>query len=230
MSKMKMKATSSAAPNTTSRAKRRLYLAYGSNMNIKQMSRRCPTAVVVGHTMLENWKLVFNGVATVERSKGDSVPIVVWDIQPSDEKALDIYEGWPRMYRKEMRRIRLDGKLVNAMIYIMNDVRGYHPPSEGYYQTILSGYESAGFDTKILELAAEQAGRKPEAEVLMDDMVVEQIMAIRKLPDCPNMLDVNAVMHIAYREGCYDLVVFIIDHKREYVNFILYGDVRGRGV
>ena len=142
-----------------SMAKRRLYLAYGSNMNLAQMARRCPTAVVVGHAMLENWKLIFNGVASVERSKGDSVPVVVWDIQPKDEKALDVYEGWPRLYRKETRRIRLDGKLVNAMIYIMNNVRSYSPPNDYYYNTILDGYISAGFDTKILESAAKQSGR-----------------------------------------------------------------------
>ena len=139
-------------------AKRRLYLAYGSNMNLAQMARRCPTAVVVGHTMLENWKLIFNGVASVERSKGDGVPVVVWDIQPKDEVALDVYEGWPRLYRKEVRRLRLDGKLVNAMIYIMNNVRSYSPPIDCYYNTILEGYVSAGFDTKILESAAEQSG------------------------------------------------------------------------
>jgi len=198
-------------------------------MNIEQMSRRCPTAVVVGHTMLENWKLVFNGVATVERSKGDSVPVVVWDIKPKDEAALDIYEGYPQMYRKEVRRIKLDGKLVNAMIYVMNCGR-LSPPSEGYYQTILSGYKSAGFDTKILEHAAEQAGRKPITEVAeVDTTILEQIMAVRATGEA-NMLDTNAVMYIANREEFYELVVFIMDHKRAYVNFILYGDVRGRDV
>lgn len=139
---------------------RRLYLAYGSNMNLEQMSRRCSSAVVVGHTMLENWRLVFNGVASIEKSKGDSVPVVVWEIQPNDEAALDVYEGWPRLYRKEVRRVKLDGKLVNAMVYIMNNVRSYSSPGDSYYNTIEEGYISAGFDTKILELAAEQSGRK----------------------------------------------------------------------
>ena len=140
--------------------KRRLYIAYGSNMNLEQMARRCPTAVVVGHAMLENWKLVFNGVASVERSKGDRVPVVVWDIKPDDEAALDLYEGWPRLYRKETRRIRLNGKLANAMIYIMNNVKGYLPPNTGYYNVILEGYKSAGFDTEILREAASRTERK----------------------------------------------------------------------
>ena len=71
--------------------KRRLYLAYGSNLNLEQMSRRCPTAEVVGTTILNNWRLMFRGVATVERCKGGKVPVLVWNIQPKDEAALDIY-------------------------------------------------------------------------------------------------------------------------------------------
>ena len=130
-------------------------------MNLEQMKHRCPTAIAVGAVMLENWRLIFNDVASVERAKGESVPVVVWDIQPADEKALDIYEGWPRMYRKEMRRIKLDGKIRLAMIYIMNDNLRYSPPSAGYYNVIHEGYESAGFDTEILRIAADKAERRP---------------------------------------------------------------------
>jgi len=207
-------------------ARQRLYIAYGSNMNIEQMAHRCPTAKVVGTTTLENWRLVFNGVASIERSKGDSVPVVVWEIQPKDEKALDIYEGWPRLYRKEMRRLWLDDKRIDAMVYVMNNVRHYSPPGESYYNTILTGYQSAGFDTKILEDAAKRADSKYVVQI--DDIVRKQIMAVRKSPDAPNMFDVNAVMRIANREKYFDLVVFIMEHRREYSNFVLTGDVRGR--
>jgi len=200
--------------------KRRLYLAYGSNMNLGQMSRRCPTAKVVGNTMLPNWKLVFNGVASVERSKGDSVPVVVWDIQPKDEKALDIYEGWPRLYRKEMRRIRLDGKLVNAMIYIMNNVRYYSPPHTSYFNTILEGYKSAGFDTQILYEAAEQSKRKEKNT--MDTTIEEQIKAVAATGRT-NMFDANAVQRIANDMELYELVCFIEDDRRAYSRFILSG-------
>jgi len=43
----------------------RLYIAYGSNLNLKQMAHRCPTAKVVGTAMLHNWRLAFYSVATV---------------------------------------------------------------------------------------------------------------------------------------------------------------------
>ena len=106
--------------------RRRLYIAYGSNLNLRQMSYRCPTAKVVGTAVLRNWRLLFCGVATIERYKGGEVPVLVWDIQPKDERALDIYEGYPQLYRKETVRVTLNGKQVKAMIYIMNKCKYWY--------------------------------------------------------------------------------------------------------
>ncbi len=130
----------------------KMYIAYGSNLNLEQMAFRCPSAEVVGASVMRNWRLVFKGVATIERCKGSSVPVLVWHIQPSDEEALDAYEGWPRLYRKESVRVRLNGRQVRAMVYIMNGGRE-SPPSPFYYGTIHLGYESSGFDTNILREA-----------------------------------------------------------------------------
>lgn len=138
------------------KARQRLYLAYGSNLNLEQMAHRCPTAKVVGATVMRNWRLVFNGVASIERHKGSQVPVLVWNIQPKDEDALDIYEGWPRLYRKESVRVTLGGKQVRAMVYIMNDGRRC-PPNHSYYKTIREGYISAGFDVGILRDAANKS-------------------------------------------------------------------------
>ena len=147
--------------------KRRLYIAYGSNLNLKQMKMRCPTATVVGKTVLRNYQLLFRGgsigaVATVERHKGGQVPVLVWDIKPKDEHALDIYEGWPRLYRKESVRVTLNGKQIRVMIYIMNDGHSLGRPGNGYYNTILEGYKSAKFDTTILQEAVKNSIRKGE--------------------------------------------------------------------
>ena len=79
----------------------RLYMAYGSNMNLEQMADRCRTAEVVGKGILKNYELLFRGarhgaVATVEPREGSSVPVVLWKIGARDEVALDCYEGYPR--------------------------------------------------------------------------------------------------------------------------------------
>lgn len=141
--------------NSTKIQKERLYIAYGSNLNISQMAGRCPTSEVVGKVVLRNWRLVFRGVATIERCAGYNVPVLVWKLQPLDEHALDRYEGWPHLYRKEILKINIDGRRRNAMVYIMNeDAHPYSPPSKGYMETILRGYETAGFDPGILYRAA----------------------------------------------------------------------------
>lgn len=57
----------------------------------------------------------------------------------------------------------------------------------------------------------------------MNATIKEQILAVRATGET-NMLDVNAVMQIANREGFYDLVVYLIDHKREYSRFIFTGE------
>ena len=126
--------------------KPRLYIAYGSNMNIEQMARRCPTAKVVGTAELEDWRLRFKGdnnfsVATVEPSAGYKVPILVWEIMPKDEASLDTYEGYPRLYRKEMMLVRIE-KVIRL---------AYGNPSEAYYDTIRIGYINAGFSPELLK-------------------------------------------------------------------------------
>lgn len=136
----------------------KLYIAYGSNLNLAQMADRCPTARVIGPSEMKDWQLLFRGsrtgaVATVEPKKGYSVPVLVWEITPADEAALDRYEGWPFFYRKETVKVELNGKTVSAMIYIMNEGRPLGQPSCYYYSVILDGYRDAGFDVEILRQA-----------------------------------------------------------------------------
>lgn len=139
-------------------SKNKLYLTYGSNLNLEQMAHRCPNAKVVGSTDVLGHRLVFRGaregaVATIEPRKGESVQALVWEITQSDEKALDRYEGWPHLYRKETIKVKLDGKTIQTMVYIMNEGRPLNQPSGYYYSVILDGYKSAGFDIEKLKNA-----------------------------------------------------------------------------
>ncbi len=148
---------------------KRLYIAYGSNLNIEQMANRCPTAKVVGASAMKDWRLLFRGahagaVATVEPFEGGSVPVLVWELTPADEAALDRYEGFPFLYRKEIVRIRLDGKTVKAMVYVMNEGKPLGQPSCYYYSTILDGYRDAGFDLDILRRATTDSVETEETD------------------------------------------------------------------
>ncbi|MCI9071441.1 MAG: gamma-glutamylcyclotransferase [Lachnospiraceae bacterium] len=147
------------------RKKETIYLAYGSNMNQTQMAFRCPTAEVVGTGELKGYELLFRGVprgavATVEPKEGSSVPVLLWKIRRADEQALDRYEGYPRLYGKQMLQVEMDGKEVSAMGYIMTPGREFGIPSDGYADAIWAGYEQCGLDTKPLEDAIHNAYAK----------------------------------------------------------------------
>ena len=47
---------------------KKLYIAYGSNLNLEQMKFRCPTAKLVGKGIVENYELQFK----------ESVMLVIW--------------------------------------------------------------------------------------------------------------------------------------------------------
>jgi hypothetical protein len=136
----------------------KFYLAYGSNLNLEQMAKRCPTAKVVGSCNLEGYQLLFKGphdgaVATIEAKENSQVPVLIWEIKPDDELALDYYEGWPVLYRKETIKVTVGKRLVPAMVYLMNGNRPLGLPSCYYYSIIQEGYKAAEFDVEILRQA-----------------------------------------------------------------------------
>lgn len=142
---------------------KRLYIAYGSNLNLQQMAKRCPTAKVYGKGELKDFRLLFKGVpnnayATIESFKGGKVPVLVWEVKPKDEKALDIYEGFPNFYYKKDLEVELEsGEIVTAMVYIMTDKIkdriNLNLPSERYLKIVEEGYTDAGFDIGFIEEA-----------------------------------------------------------------------------
>ena len=152
---------------------KRLYLAYGSNINLEQMARRCPNSKVIGTAMIPDYELEFRGVATIVPKKGAKVPVLMWEIDQQDEINLNHYEGFPRLYRKEIFEMEVDGKVREGMAYLMN-YRGIAPPTAQYYNGIKKGYEDNGMDTKYLHDALVRSVEYQQSEVLeheefMDD-------------------------------------------------------------
>jgi len=123
--------------------KTKLYFAYGSNLNLTQMAQRCPNARQLGAQYIPNWRLVFRGVADIEPTRSNNVmlPIGVWEITEECENSLDIYEGFPHLYRK----INING----MMTYTMNQ-KDVSVPSTHYFNSILDGYKDFGLKTNHL--------------------------------------------------------------------------------
>ena len=122
-----------------------IYVAYGSNLNMGQMAMRCPQATVIGGMMLQGWRLVFRGVADIIPDSTCSVPVGLWKITDECEAALDIYEGFPRLYRKEYIQ---EGDMT-LMAYVMNN-DSLTMPTRRYLDSIADGYKDFNFDSKSL--------------------------------------------------------------------------------
>jgi gamma-glutamylcyclotransferase (GGCT)/AIG2-like uncharacterized protein YtfP len=117
-----------------------LYFAYGSNLDLEGMASRCLDSEAVGRAILDGWALTFRGVADIERRKGARTHGALWRLSDRDLERLDAYEGYPRLYRRELVQVQATEAEVQAVTYVMNDdYLGL--PSPLYYRTIRRGYE-----------------------------------------------------------------------------------------
>ena len=140
---------------------KRYYIAYGSNLNIPQMRMRCPGARIIGTSVIEDYQLLFKGsktgsYLTIEPMEGAEVPVVIWEVTETDEKALDRYEGYPNFYYKKEMTLDIKGirtgkvRRRDAFAYIMHEERELGIPSWYYVNTCLDGYRAFGFDENYL--------------------------------------------------------------------------------
>ena len=121
---------------------------------------------MIGSAVIDGYRLLFRGngrragVATIEPCDGESVPVGIWSISERDEVSLDHYEGWPFLYEKQIFHIKMNGKTISAMAYIMTPGHRITPPMYSYMDTIIEGYYNFGFDLKPLYQAAESSRRR----------------------------------------------------------------------
>jgi len=130
----------------------KFYGAYGSNLNLNQMKVRCPYAVLVGKTYLEDYELEFRRTyLNIKPSKRKKVPLGIFKITSFDENRLDHYDGYPTFYIKEYIKVTLDDKEIEVMVYIMNKDYNFKisPPTLIYESVVKEGYANFGFEKDI---------------------------------------------------------------------------------
>ncbi|MDC1176522.1 gamma-glutamylcyclotransferase [Candidatus Pelagibacter sp.] len=126
-----------------------LYFAYGSNLNLFQMKRRCKDSIFLKKINLQDFRLTFRSkyrAADIEPKKNSIVPGGLFDISKSDEKKLDVYEDYPILYRKFY--FTYYGKKV--MTYTMVKKTLFRFPTERYLNVVKRGYKDCGLDSKYL--------------------------------------------------------------------------------
>ena len=132
-----------------------LYFAFGSNLNQKQMKKRCKDSKYIGCYSLKNYKLVFRnyflggGVADIQKDKNSTVLGAIYKISKKDEKELDVYEDYPKTYIKKY--FKLLGKKV--MFYYMPKKTMHVPPSKRYLNLIIQGYKDCGYKNNYIVIS-----------------------------------------------------------------------------
>ncbi|CAG9940643.1 unnamed protein product [Clonostachys rosea f. rosea IK726] len=123
------------------------YFAYGSNLHLKQMKRRCPHSRYIGRARLVNyrWQINERGYANVVKTDGYWVDGLVYEIDAADEAKLDINEGVSKnAYAKKTMRAQL-----------------FRAPGN-LYRRPTSWIVDRGGPAKILRQAKEGTPKQPE--------------------------------------------------------------------
>ncbi len=146
----------------------KVYGAYGSNLNLKQMRERCPGAKPIGMVWLEDWRLCFRGVPgrtylSIELAKGNRLR----SIDEAQESALDEYEDYPDLYDKLtiiLDVIMSDGsrQSVPVLVYVMVDGLPYNYPSDAYIEVCRQGYLDFGLNPVLIDRALELSKKNKE--------------------------------------------------------------------
>ena len=127
-----------------------LYFAYGSNLDIKRMVQRCPSAKVRCVASVSKYQFGFRklgvdgtGKASIKWTGNsiDKVHGVVYEISIDDFELLDMYEGNGVHYKRIFVKVRSNnGKRIKAVTYIPvvytnNNVK----PAKSYKKHIVKG-------------------------------------------------------------------------------------------
>jgi gamma-glutamylcyclotransferase (GGCT)/AIG2-like uncharacterized protein YtfP len=124
------------------------YFAYGSNMNHKQMKRRCPDSCFLKTAYLNNAEFRYDGVsgawddkavANIVSNDGEKVWGGLFEASENDLAKLDRHEGFPKSYgKKVVQVIDAEGSTYDAWVYFrIGETKG--DPSEEYRKVVLEG-------------------------------------------------------------------------------------------
>ena len=137
---------------------RHLYFAYGSNLKLSQLLRRCPGSTVAGRARLPGYRLAFTrystkrkgGVADIVAEPEAEVWGVLYDVDDEGMASLDAFEGVPRAYRRETVTVTDDeGVEREAQTYIAHRT-GEFAPGREYLDLIVTGAREHGLPDEYI--------------------------------------------------------------------------------
>ena len=139
-----------------------LYFAYGSNLNLNRFLWRCPDAKPFGPLTLPGYRLVFDRVADIVPDRDSRVCGALYEITDACEEALDVYEGYPRLYDKRYFSVEITTKgerrVEEVMFYTMLTME-LSAPNKIYVKTIRQGFDHWGIEHDTLNAAVAESRR-----------------------------------------------------------------------
>lgn len=146
-----------------------LYFAYGSNMDPRQMRRRCPSNRFVGIARLPDYRLDFTRRSQRRRcGTADVVPTLkaeVWGIiynvpHPYDVTVLDAAEGYDAARRHANAYWRIKETVIlepdqsntrEVELYVARRQKNPPPPSRAYMGHLIRGAQYWGLPATYIE-------------------------------------------------------------------------------
>jgi gamma-glutamylcyclotransferase len=136
------------------------YFAYGSNMSLKRLRQRVPSARKVGVFSLPGYQLRFHKVGKDGSAKCnafftgdqlDGVQGVVFTLDLNEIALLDTVEGLGRGYEKQhVRVLSASGDEVEAFTYIATNINDALLPFSWYRHHVLTGARDANLSPDYL--------------------------------------------------------------------------------
>ncbi len=124
-----------------------LYFAYGSNLSVRRMCRRIPSARPLGPALLPGHRLAFHKVgrdgsgkcdAASSRRREDRVHGVLYWFAPQHKTVLDEHEG-PGYTQQQVVVTRRDGTRHAAYLYSATEIDANLRPFAWYLEHVVRG-------------------------------------------------------------------------------------------
>lgn len=153
---------------------KKLYFAYGSNLNesdfrawCRQQGKPYPLGEKVSNAYLPDTQLVFNydskqrkgGALNIRYHLGQATPGVLYRMDTEAWKNLDVREGAPNVYKRlEVMALTEDGREHSAVAYQVHSAMtggGFVKPDQEYLQILQTGLSRHGIDDGMLMAVSE---------------------------------------------------------------------------
>ena len=137
------------------------YFAYGSNLSLRRLNKRAPSAVLEGTFRLHQFELLFHKIGRDGSGKcdasftGQDHDVVygrVFKVTTADKKSLDQCEGLGRGY--ELRHVKVQsetGQTYTAFTYVATSIDPELAPFCWYRQHVLIGASEANFPQSYIK-------------------------------------------------------------------------------